>query len=74
MSPGYPKIGIKGEMKSRFGEISCYSDEVGRRDMWREFKKGAFTHAKRQSRSRITHFTVGDSSNVPSPKDVYPHR
>jgi hypothetical protein len=66
MSPAITKSEIKVEMKLRFGEISCYSDEVGRRDMWREFKKGAFTHAKRQSLSRITHFTVGDSSNAPS--------
>jgi hypothetical protein len=46
---------------------SCYSDDVGRRDMWRELKKGELTHAKRQSRSRTTLVTVGDSSNAPEP-------
>jgi hypothetical protein len=61
------KIGIKVEMKSRFFGGSCYSDDVGRRDMWRELKKGELTHAKRQSRSRTTHVTVGDSSNAPEP-------
>ena len=30
------KIGIKVEMKSGFFRGSCYSDDMGRRDMWRE--------------------------------------
>ena len=46
---------------------SCYSEDVGTRDMWRELKKGELTHAKRQSRSRTTLVTVGDSSNAPEP-------
>jgi len=32
------KSGIKVEMKSRFFRVSCYSDDVRRRDMWRELK------------------------------------